>query len=73
MQISQALIDKAAASASNLQAMVEAAASKYTDNPIFNGLLGPYSPWTVSAALFSILGALNPRVALTVLFLGTGE
>lgn len=73
IEISQALLDKAAASASNLQSMVEAAISKYTDLPIFTGPWGQHSAWTISAVLFSVLGALNPRVALAVLFIGTSK
>lgn len=73
IEISQALLDKAAASASNLQVMVEDAVSKYTDLPIFTGPWGQHSAWTVSAVLFSIIGALNPRVALAVLFIGSSK
>lgn len=73
MQISQALLDRATTAAANLQALVDEAATRYRETPVLSGLFGPYSEWTVSALLFSIIGALNPRAALAVLFIGSSR
>lgn len=70
MQISQALLDKATTTAANLQAMVDETVSRYRE-PTVLSVFGPYSPWTVSALLFSIIGALNPRAGLAVFLIGT--
>lgn len=71
MQISQALLDKATTTAANLQAMVDETVSRYREPAVLSGFFGPYSPWTVSALLFSIIGALNPRAGLAVFLIGT--
>lgn len=73
MQISQALLDRATTAAANLQALVDEAATRYREAPVLSGLFGPYSEWTVSALLFSIIGALNPRAASAVLFIGSSR
>ena len=73
MQISQALLDKATTTVANLQAMVDEAASKYREPQVLTGLFGQHSAWTVSTLLLSIIGALSPRAALAVLFIGCSE
>ncbi|KAI9925205.1 hypothetical protein MW887_006125 [Aspergillus wentii] len=71
MRISQALLDKTAATAANLQTMIDETTVKYKEYPALGGFLGTYSAWTVCALLFSIIGAQNPRSALAVFFVGS--
>lgn len=73
IHISQALLDKTSAAAANLHAMIDEAMSRYRDPAGLGGLLGPYSSWTVSALLFSIISAMNPRAALAMLLIGSSE
>ena len=71
MHISKALIDEATAAAANLQAMINESASKYRDSFFSSGPIGPYFPWTICVLLLCLLGAQNPKSALTLLFIGT--
>lgn len=73
MRISQALLDKTAATAANLQTMIDETTVKYKEYPALGGFLGTYSAWTVCALLFSIIGAQNPRSALAVFFVGSSK
>ncbi|KAH8427910.1 putative nuclear membrane fusion protein Kar5 [Aspergillus melleus] len=67
MHISQALIDKAAATAANLQAMIDEATMKYKESPTMSGLFGSYSAWMAYGLLFSVLGTQNLKVFIAML------
>ncbi|KAF4229579.1 hypothetical protein CNMCM6805_001255 [Aspergillus fumigatiaffinis] len=69
-QISQALLDKATATAANLQAMIDETTTRYRDSPILGNIIGPSSAWTVCGLLLSLIGAHSPRLALAALLIG---
>ncbi|KAF4153854.1 hypothetical protein CNMCM6069_000198 [Aspergillus lentulus] len=69
-QISQALLDKATATAANLQAMIDETTTRYRDSPILGNIIGPSSAWTVCGLLLSFIGAHSPRLALAALLIG---
>ncbi|KAI9046222.1 putative nuclear membrane fusion protein Kar5 [Aspergillus affinis] len=69
MHISQALIDKAAATAANLQAMIDEATTRYKDSPTLSGIFGSYSAWMAYGLLFSVLGTQNLKVFIAMLLI----
>ena len=73
MHISQALIDKAAATAANLQAMIDEATTRYKESPTMNGLFGSYSALMAYGLLLSVLGTQNLKVFIAMLLFAAGE
>ncbi|THC95915.1 hypothetical protein EYZ11_004601 [Aspergillus tanneri] len=70
MRISQTLLDRTAATAANLQAMIDEAAARYRESSSLGGLFGTYSSWTICGLLLSILGSQNPKIAIVMLLIG---
>lgn len=70
MHISQALVDKAAATAANLQAMIDEATARYKDSSAMSGPFGSYSAWTMYGLLLSVLGTQNSRIFIAMLLMG---
>lgn len=70
-QISQALLDKAAATAANLHTIIDEAATKYKQIPNlhFHGL----STWTLCGVLLILIGAHNMKAAVSLFFLVLGK
>lgn len=73
MHISQALVDKAAATAINLQAMIDEATTRYKESPTMSGLFGSYSAWMAYGVLFSVLGTQKLKVFIAMLVFAAGE
>ncbi|KJK63553.1 hypothetical protein P875_00064994 [Aspergillus parasiticus SU-1] len=70
VQISQALIDKAAATAANLQAMIDETSARYTYTPALRPLFSSYFSWTFFGLLLSLIASHNVKVALAMLIIG---
>lgn len=71
-QVSQALLEKAAIAAANLQAMIHESAIRYQENRYFPPIFVRYFPWTACAALFIILGAQSPKAAICLMLVILG-
>ncbi|KAB8263883.1 hypothetical protein BDV32DRAFT_146185 [Aspergillus pseudonomiae] len=69
VQISQALLDKVAATAANLQAMIDETSARYKDSPALRPLFSPYSSWTFYGLLLSVIASHNVKVALALLII----
>ncbi|KAE8368643.1 hypothetical protein BDV27DRAFT_167640 [Aspergillus caelatus] len=70
VQISQALLDKAAATAANLQAMIDETSSRYKDSHALRPLFSTYSSWTFFGLLLSLIASHNVKVAFAMLIIG---
>lgn len=66
-QLSQALLDKAAIAAANLQAMIHESATRYQESRSFPPIFARYVPWTLCVVLFIIIGAQSPKAAIFLL------
>ncbi|KAE8376244.1 hypothetical protein BDV26DRAFT_241333 [Aspergillus bertholletiae] len=69
VQISQALLDKAAAATSNLQAMIDEASARYKETPAYRPLFSTYSSWTLFGLLLSLVASHNIKAALAILII----
>ncbi|OGM45195.1 nuclear membrane fusion protein Kar5 [Aspergillus bombycis] len=69
VQISQALLDKAAATTANLQAMIDETSARYKDSPVLRPLFSTYSSWTFYGLLLSLIASHNVKVALALLII----
>ncbi|GAB1202890.1 hypothetical protein APSETT445_001514 [Aspergillus pseudonomiae] len=69
VQISQALLDKVAATAANLQAMIDETSARYKDSPALRPLFSPYSSWTFYGLLLNVIASHNVKVALALLII----
>ncbi|PWY76943.1 hypothetical protein BO70DRAFT_397837 [Aspergillus heteromorphus CBS 117.55] len=67
IRISQALLDKTAAAAANLQAMIDETTIRYKESPTFGVFPVSSSTWTAFSLLIGLIGAQNPRLAIIVL------
>ncbi|KAE8333252.1 hypothetical protein BDV39DRAFT_199609 [Aspergillus sergii] len=70
VQISQALLDKAAATAANLQAMIDETSALYKDTPALRPLFSTSFSWTFFGLLLSLIASHNVKVALAMLIIG---
>ncbi|KKK25888.1 hypothetical protein ARAM_004250, partial [Aspergillus rambellii] len=68
MRISQAILDQTAATAANLQTVIDEAAAKYQATTVLSGLFRPYLTCITYGLLVTLIGLQNPRIAV-VLFL----
>ncbi|KAJ5093747.1 hypothetical protein N7456_009608 [Penicillium angulare] len=69
-QLSKALIEKAAATAANLQATIEDAAVKAKSIPNFQ--LGGFLTWATATGMLLLIGTLNATAAIGVFFMVLG-
>lgn len=69
-KISQALLDKTAITAANLQTIMDETAVKMKRVPGFH--LGGFSAYSICVILLIVIGAQNLRVAISLLFLIIG-
>ncbi|KAB8219404.1 hypothetical protein BDV33DRAFT_204527 [Aspergillus novoparasiticus] len=70
IQISQALLDKAASTAANLQAMIDETSARYKDTPALRPLFSTPFSWTFFGLLLSLIVSHNVKVALAMLIIG---
>ncbi|RAQ50088.1 nuclear membrane fusion protein Kar5 [Aspergillus flavus] len=70
VQISQALLDKAAATAANLQAMIDETSARYKDTPALRPLFSTSFSWTFFGLLLSLIASHNVKFALAMLTIG---
>ncbi|KAJ1717224.1 nuclear membrane fusion protein Kar5 [Aspergillus flavus] len=70
VQISQALLDKAAATAANLQAMIDETSARYKDTPALRPLFSTSFSWTFFGLLLSLIASHNVKFALAMLIIG---
>ncbi|KAB8270967.1 hypothetical protein BDV30DRAFT_250276 [Aspergillus minisclerotigenes] len=70
VQISQALLDKAAATAANLQAMIDETSARYKDAPALRPLFSTSFSWTFFGLLLSLIASHNVKFALAMLIIG---
>ncbi|RAQ69658.1 nuclear membrane fusion protein Kar5 [Aspergillus flavus] len=69
VQISQALLDKAAATAANLQAMIDETSARYKDTPALRPLFSTSFSWTFFGLLLSLIASHNVKFALAMLII----
>lgn len=73
MKLAQALLDRALATAANLQTMIEETAGRFRNSPSFRNTFSTYLPGTLCALLLSAIGAQSSKVGIAAFFIYTGR
>lgn len=71
MKVAQTLLDKATATAANLQSMIDETGGRLRDSPTLRNVFSAFAPGTLCALLLSVIGAQNYRAGITALFIYT--